>query len=301
MQKIPQVQLVNEYIPSVETILKSRSDSPELPLTTMPALNKILWGLKRGRVSVLASRPSHGKSAFALQIARDIASQYHPVMFLSLEMTIDEIIERLFCQHCRVSNQELLRGNFDNYKEDWAEFQMFVQDLPLVITDCIGKTWGQIDYLLTNMSTKPAVVIIDYIQNIAGGGRNSKEEIDEYIRHFEELTIRHRFAGILCSQINRASQDSEDKEPRLHHLKGTGKLEETPSVIALLHYPYKYSQTEENFNKYTVFLEKNRNGITGVVNMRFIPEFYLFEDMDAIKEKQVVSVLENFEGKVVNV
>lgn len=254
--------------------LKRRKDTPELGLESLPILNKKIWGIRRGRLTLIAARTSQGKSAFSLQIGYDLAQQGHEVLFLSLEMTNCEMVERLFCNACHINNYDLLTGKYLIYQNDYEQFLKELKDMPFIFSDCIGKTWREIDSLLTKMTKCPKVIILDYIQAVKDA---QKEYLDDYIKNIREVAIRHNVAVILCSQINRTSQDSKDKQPGLHQLKGTGVLEEQADVAILLHWPYKYDNTKPK-GEYHLLVEKNRSGATGYIKLKYSPEFYSFED-----------------------
>jgi replicative DNA helicase len=98
-----QVRALSTFSSSIETILISRGNEPDLPFSSLPSLNKKIWGLQKG-LTVLAGRTSQGKSSIAMQWAFDIASSKKPVVFLSLEMSVEALTERLFCNIMQVDN-----------------------------------------------------------------------------------------------------------------------------------------------------------------------------------------------------
>lgn len=282
------VKHISGHLTELEKNLKSRGKTPELSLASLPEVNKKIWGIHKRKLTLIGARTSQGKSAFALQIAHDLAIQGHPVLFLSLEMVVEDMIERLFCNVREINNYDLLSGNFEKYINDYVEFAQHCESVNLSITDFIGKTWQEIDTFLNKLSIKPAVIILDYIQTIAGfSTTRSKEMMDEYIRRFREMAIRHNFAGIICSQINRTYAEEENKEPQLHQLKGSGFLEEHSDVILLLHWAHKYDESKPK-EEYKLIVAKNRNGRTGYFKLRYIPEFYKFFDWEDISSRVMV-------------
>lgn len=271
-----------------------------MPLLKLPVLNRKIWGLNPKELVVIGARTSQGKSALAMNIAHDIASQGKHVLFLSLEMTVDSLIERMFCMTQKVDSFELLTGKFKNHGEKWAVFSAEMEKTPMMIVQGIGKKWDEIDYLIDHLDPKPRLVVLDYIQNISGSGHLKKEIIDDYIRHLREMAIRDNFVAIVCSQINRASMGADNKEPQLHNLKDSGCLEEAADKVMLLHYPFFYDENQ-NPNLYKLYLAKNRNGRVGTVEIRFFPEYYLFEDAEkeVSAPKEVKQIANMFGGKVV--
>lgn len=296
-----QIKPARAHLKSLGDILRDRKSEPELPLKTMPGLSDKMWGISARELTVIGARTSQGKTSFALQVCADIAAQGIPTLYLSLEMTVLSILERMFCNHCLISNYRLNKGEFRNYQAQWDQFQDHINNIPLMITEGIGKKWSDIDSLIEKLDPKPRVIILDYIQCIAGSGFEKRETIDEYIRHFREMAIRHNFAGILCSQINRSGAAGDDNnEPQLHHLKGSGYIEELADKIVLMHWPHFYN-AEEDKNKYLLILAKNRNGRTGRVNIRYIPEYYRFEDEKIVikPSSEVAEIAEMFNGSQV--
>jgi len=275
------------YRSQLEKKLKSRGDDPDLPILSLPDLNKKIWGIHKGKLTVIGGRTSNGKSAFAMQIAYDLACQDKGVLYLSLEMDTLNLLERVFCLHSNVDNMDLLHGRFDQVKYD--QFMEEAKKIKLVVDDSIGKTWHEIEKHIAGMSVKPDVIIIDYIQTIKKSGMQERAVIDEYLRNLREMAIRDNFAAIIVSQINRSSQEEGDKKPQLHNLKGTGFLEEHADVVMLVHWDSR-SGTSKDPNKFTLFVAKNKDGRTGYVGLKFYPQYYLFKDEATDERKGQVQV-----------
>lgn len=267
-------------------MLLKRGERPEIPLQTLPQLNNKLWGLKKGEVTIIGARTSNGKSAFLSQLVWDCALSNQKVLYLSLEMPIERVIERMFSMVFCVDNYDLLRGQLSKNKEYQEKWQAFLSNDKLrkiIFCDYIGKTWKEIDEQINKLKNKPDVVVVDHIHHIRMGGVNEKQMIDEYLEHFREMTIRFNFVGILCAQINRTSQEDKEGEPQLHHLKATGKLEEIADNVLLLYWPW-HSNKNKPMNLYKVNIAKNRYGATSRVEMHFEPKYYLFSDKIVLEE-----------------
>ena len=289
-------QLTNE----LEKVMLNRSAKPDLPITTLPELNKKIHGFHKRKLTVIGARTSHAKTSFSLQLAYDVAKQGKEVLFLSLEMDKVDMLERLFCNRKKVDNYALLTGSFGHdYKREWLEFIEEIRTVPLIFSDCIGKNWKEIDDLIKNLTIKPQMIILDYIQAIKGEGFNAKEKVDDYILNFRKMAIQHNFAGVLCSQVNRSNESESNKFPQLHQLKGTGVLEEHADIVILLYYKFKSTEKEEDKNEFWFSVAKNRNGRTGSLKIKFIPEFYLFEELEEVKglSSELINYYVNFVGK----
>lgn len=287
------------YLKLLGEELSSRGKEPELPLKTLPYLNDRMWGIPPRELMVIAARPSQGKTAFATQIAYDLASQGKPVLYLSLEMTVISILERLFCHHSRIDNQKIIKGGFRNYPNEWKAFEEHINNIPLIITQEMGKTWDELNEVIEAMAVKPRVIILDYIGLVSSDSQEKRYAIEDWIKNFRIMAIEYNFAGIVCAQINREGDaKGSDHLPSLRHIKETGCLEEHCDSALLLHYPCKYNAKEDP-NAHTVILAKKRNGETGSIGMRFIPQYSLFEDDGKMPEidENVATAMEVFNGR----
>jgi len=276
------VKPVKEFLGGIETELKSRGEDPEFPIRSLPFLNRKIWGLRRG-LTVIGARTSMGKSALGLQFALDLAKQGKKVLFLSLEMTVESMVERLFCNELEVDNYELLTGKL---KEDvalqakWDCFKGRMEKLEFILTCGIGKTFEEVNQIIENFDALPEIIFVDYVQAIKIENRE-RENLNEYIRNFREICIKNKIAGVVCSQANRQVFDEEKREPTLANLKSSGFLEEHADTVLLLHYPFAVDNKKPE-SEYKLILAKQRNGRTGEHWLFFKPHFYKFID----KEKE---------------
>lgn len=272
---------ISTYRSELRKNLAARGTAPDMPINSIPELNDKMWGWQRGKFYIIAARPSIGKSGFSLQMAYDQALQGRRVLFLSLEMTVVDMIERLFCHACNVNNTEVLRGGFSKHAEAFEEFYNKLESMQLVLSDCIGKETEEIEQIISTMSIKPDVIIVDHLNAIKSSGFNTKLDIDAYVDYLRTMTKKNNLVTILCCQINRIGQDDKDKTPKLHDLKGSGNLEEAADVVLLLHWPFKYKtvkDTKIRRSDYMVIVGKNRNGPTGYIKLSINPETYTYKD-----------------------
>jgi len=277
-----QVIPISNLLDGIETELKSRDDVPKLSIKSLPELNRAIWGLKPAALTVIGARTSQGKSAFSLQLAYDLANQNIPVLFLSLEMVAEDLVERLFCNLMEVDNYSLKAGlmKFDNEtQERWRKFKQLSSEIPLLITSGIGKNYGEVQELIELLDPKPKVIFIDFIQNISARPRETRETINEFILQFRNMALKHRFAGVLCSQINRGAAGNAGSEPTMYQLKETGALEEFADVCLLLHWENFYDHSKDQ-SQYKVIIAKNRSGKTGDHALKYEPQFYRFSEVN---------------------
>lgn len=269
--------------------LEARKDIPELQITSIPSLNDLIWGIRKKKLTVIGARTSQGKSSFAVQLCYDLAMQNKKVVFFSLEMENLECVERLLAHTLNINNLLLMKGQGFELRKRALNFAQQMKSKNFIISDCMGHGWKEIQDVIEiwhKNKTVPDMIVLDYIQNVKGTG-NDKQVFDEYIQKFREMAIHYNFAGIICSQINRTSQETDDKSPQLHQLKGTGKLEEMADIVFLLHWPFFYNRNPEKKNDYELYVAKNKLGQTGRLNIRYEPEYFKFTEQIKIKQDEV--------------
>jgi replicative DNA helicase len=305
--ELSKVKHISDWLPEVGEELYNRGGEPPLGIKTLPEFNRKIWGLRPKALTIVGARTSQGKSSFAMQLAWDLAIQEIPVWFLSLEMSVPSLIERLFCHVMHVDNYSLLTGQLKldrKMQKKFVRFKELLKESTLLITEGLGKTWQEINLLIEH-AEMPKVVIVDYIQNISFRAGDTREIINDYILKFRTLAIKHGFAGVLCSQINRAA---DANAPILSQLKETGFLEECADMVMLLYWKSFYEKSEDiqPTSEYVVNVAKNRNGRTGDFKMLYTPRFYRFSETllpvpqeDSIPQS-VQPLLEMFGGRVVD-
>lgn len=281
------VDALDVIVQDVIAALKLRGTTPELP-TGLPLLDKAIWGLHRGEVTILAARPGEGKTSMALQIAYHLAQQGKRVLFVSLEMSREQLVERLLVQITQVDAWTLRTGqDLAPMLERLGAMNGLFKTLKLRVVDGIGYTMSQLQHLLNEVAEHaggaPDVLVLDFIQLIAlEHGMQKFDAIAEYLRSLKELGVRYNMATLICSQINRESGKNAKSKPRLENLKGSGSLEELADCVLMCW--WQELGTEENPQglKYWLLVEKQRNGPPGqMIPMRFDKEkltFYSAEE-----------------------
>ena len=273
--------------------INKRTGIPEIQITSLPKLSYNLFGLKRKEFTILAGRPSNGKSGLALQIAWDVAKQGFQVYFFSREMSQEALIERLFCNLAMINNRDMLYRPMD-FKDKFDEFRELIKNIKFIITDSIGIN---IDNLYQAIEDLPQadMIVLDYIQTIRGFGKR-REVLDDYIFKFKEICNEKNMVGIMVSQINRGSEQMEGKRPQLYQLKETGSLEEAADNVLLVFWEHYYDATKP-FNDYEITIAKQRNGATGLLKMKFYPQYYRFQEF--IDNPLVDKIIDTFNGREV--
>ena len=277
---LKKVKPLTAYLSDITKDFETRGDKPKLSIESLPDFNEKIWGLRERELVVLGGRPSNGKSALAVQIAVDIAQQDLPVLFLSLETTVEKIQERLFCNLFHVINSDLQRAGYKNSAEiqdKWKRYKKAVEDIQLLVTCGVGSTYREVIHLVELLNPAPKVVIVDYIQTTKSMSDKRRNEIDEYTRQFRQLAIEKQFCGVLVSQVNRSATQQKDSVPNMAMLKESGVLEEHADLVVLCHFPFQ-SNKDKDPNVLHLMVEKSKDGPTGTHPVYFRPEFYKFRE-----------------------
>lgn len=256
--------------------IKKRTGTPEMQITSMPTLSEKIWGLHRREFIVLGGRTSQAKSSLALQLAYDVAKQGFQVHFLSLEMSEQAIIERLFCNTAMINNYDLFYKP-NEFEKQAQQFKELMKDTKLIITYKIGARINELYQIIEDLPNAD-LVILDYIQAVQGFG-DRLSVVNDYILKFRQLCVDKNFAGIMVSQINRGSEMTENKRPNLWQLKSSGNLEEHADTVLLGFWEHHYDNSKP-FNDYDVIIAKQRNGMTGTVKVKFLAPNSRFEEKE---------------------
>ena len=283
IEKVRSIERLDGILDNVVVNINQRGSTPRFP-TGLEDLDEQIWGLHKKELLVLGARPAEGKTSLGLQIAWSLSNSQKRVLFLSLEMSKEQLVERLMSHVMEIDNSNLRRGSVtDEIKEKIEAFKSIVSELPLLITDNIGYGMEEIDYLVRNADPQFDVVILDYIQLCRLGRFHSRvDAITEYLRAIKELCVKHDFAAVVLSQINRGATDRRDRRPMLQDLKGSGSLEEHADTVMLLYWPYNNEQQCEDKNRFEILVEKQRHGSIGRVEVDFHPEFSKFTDRSGV-------------------
>lgn len=243
-------------------------------------------GLQGSDMVILAARPSMGKTAFALNIARNAAVDGDvSVAVFSLEMSKEQLSERMLCAEARVDSNRL-RGGFLN-PEDWhriTEAASALSEAPIYIDDSpdISATSIRTKSRRLKLDKNLGLIIIDYLQLMKGrsGTERRDLEISEISRALKLLAKELNVPVVALSQLNRKLEERSDKRPMLSDLRESGALEQDADVVAFIYRDEVYNKDENNPNRNTaeIILAKQRNGPTGSVPLTFLKSFTRFEN-----------------------
>lgn len=250
-------------------------------------LDEMLAGLQRSDLFVLAARPSMGKTALSLNLAHNVAVQAkEPVLVFSLEMSKDQLVDRLLSMESGVDAWALRNGNLtDADFEKIAQAMGTLSEAPIYIDDTPGIT-------VSDLRTKArreahqrplGLIIVDYLQLMSGGGRyndgNRVQEISEISRGLKGVARELNVPMIAISQLSRSVESRPDKIPQLADLRESGAIEQDADVVAFIFREEYYNPETERKNITDILIKKHRNGPTGGVELFFDKEKQRFRSL----------------------
>ena len=255
--------------------------------TGFSRLDNLTSGFQGSDLIILAARPSMGKTALALNIARNAAIDAGtPVAVFSIEMSKEQLSMRLLCAEARIDSSRLRSGFFS--REDWVSLTNAAEvltDADIYIDDSPDLTAMSIRAKARRlkMDKNIGLVIIDYIQLMKGRASAERRdlEISEISRGLKALAKELDIPVLALSQLNRKLEERHDKRPQLSDLRESGALEQDADVVAFIYRDEVYNKDENNPNKgiAELLLKKQRNGPTGDVKLAFISTYTRFEDL----------------------
>ena len=257
-------------------------------------LDEITAGLQSSDMIILASRPSMGKTALTLCMARNAAVKGStPVLYFSLEMSTEQLAQRLLCAEARVSSHRLRTGRLS--EEEWqrlSEWTGKLIDAPIYIDDTPAISVMELRAKARRAKSEYNIelIIVDYLQLMtASENFGSREQEIAYIsRSLKALAKELDIPIVACAQLSRAVESRTDKRPQLADLRESGSLEQDADVVMFLFRPEVYGIVDEEGNtqegRAEIILGKQRSGPIGSVFLVFQAEYLRFEEPEIYRE-----------------
>ena len=250
------------------------------------AMDEMTSGFQKGEMIILAARPSMGKTSLLMNIAEHMSIiDRKPVAVFSLEMSKEQIAQRLLSSHARFDLRAMRRGMIS--AEDWTKLQLAAGDLeqaPMFIDDTALLTIMQFRAKCRRLKAQHDIqcVFLDYLQLMTYSGRadSRQEQITEISRGIKALARELEIPVLCAAQLNRGPTDRPTHRPRMSDLRESGSIEQDADVVMLLHNEDYYHKGEEDYcatNCTELIIEKQRNGPTGVVKLTFLKDITRFE------------------------
>lgn len=287
---VPMQQIMGDVVDRIDYLARHRGDVFGVP-TGFKLLDKMLGGLQKSDLIILAARPSAGKTSLALNVAANAAKRYSQrVAFFSLEMSAEQLVQRLLASETGIDQQRLRLG--DVRDDEWpilmeaagvlANTHLFIDDSPAVSA--------------LEMRTKARrlhaehgldVIIVDYLQLMRGQAtrnENRVQEISYITRSLKELAREMKVPVLALSQLSRAVEQRADKKPILSDLRESGSIEQDADIVLFVHREDMYDENTERKNIADIMIAKHRNGPVGAVSLYFHKELTQFRDLEMVRE-----------------
>ena len=242
--------------------------------------DKMTSGLHENQFIIIGARPAMGKTAFALNLATNVAtSSGKSVAVFNLEMGAEQLANRMLSSLGQIEGYKFMSGKLNN--NDYVKFNEALsqlEDTNIFIDDTPGITIGEIRSKCRRLKTSSSgldLVIIDYLQLISGGknyGSNRQQEVSDISRSLKMLAMELKIPIIALCQLSRSVEAREDKRPLMSDLRESGSIEQDADIVAFLYrddYYKKEARNENNTSISELIVGKHRNGTTGTINLLF--------------------------------
>ena len=246
-------------------------------------LDNMTSGLQKSDLIILAARPSMGKTAFALNIAQNVAiKEKVPVAIFSLEMSKEQLVQRMLCSQAEVDTQRIKTGNMN--QKDWDKIVNAMNDFanaPIFIDDTSGCTLTDIRAKCRRLKMEQkdlGLVVIDYLQLMESTGREDRmQQISAISRGLKTLARELDVPVIALSQLSRAVESRNDKRPMLSDLRESGAIEQDADIVMFIYRQEYYQKNDEEAEvakaaskgESEIIIAKHRNGPVGKVDLLF--------------------------------
>lgn len=281
---VPIQQVVLNAVNKIEMASKTKGNVTGIP-TGFVDLDYKTSGMQPSDLVLIAARPSMGKTAFVLNIAQYMAFKKHvTVAIFSLEMSKEQLVNRLLAMESRVDSQNLRTGNLRD--EDWTklvEGADVIGRSNLIIDDTPGISMGELRSKCRKYKLEHdlGIVMIDYLQLMTGNGKTDsrQQEISDISRSLKALARELNVPVIALSQLSRAVEQRPDHRPMLSDLRESGAIEQDADVVMFLYRDDYYHKDTERKDIAEVIIAKQRNGPIGTVELVWLPRYTQFVNM----------------------
>ena len=277
--------VLSDYYDRIDYLARHRDETIGVP-TGFIDLDRLLGGMQPSDLLIIAGRPGQGKSGFCLSAAKN-ASQLHKkhVAVFSLEMSNDQVVQRLIAQETGIDSQRLRLG--DIHDEEWPLFTQAVSALGetyiyLDDTPAITPMQLRTKCRRLHMEIHLDLVIVDYVQLMTGDSRidNRVQEVSYITRNLKVLARELNVPVLAAAQLSRAVEQRSDKRPVLSDLRESGSLEQDADVVLFIYRPDQYETDTLKQNLAEIIVAKHRNGPVGSVELVFRRSLAKFENAE---------------------
>ena len=287
--------VTNEVFQEIVARMSGEGQNIAIP-TGFSTLDQLV-GLGKGDLVILAARPSMGKTAFALNIALNVAGKNHrdesekkTVALFSLEMGADQLVSRMICSEGMLDSEKIKKGTLDN--DDMMKLETavhFLNQKNIFIEDSAFIKVNEVKAKCKLLKNEHGLdlVVIDYLQLLQGSKRtdNRQQEVSEISRSLKQMARELECPVIALSQLSRSVESRHDKRPMMSDLRESGSIEQDADIVSFLYRSdyYRSEDTDENevqepsdVSTVEVIVAKNRNGQTGTAELAFMKRYNRF-------------------------
>ena len=287
---VPLQDILLDTLEQIDLRYNNKGSITGLP-TGFAELDHLTAGLQKSDLILVAARPSMGKTAFTLNIAAHVVLRAkEPVAFFSLEMSKEQLVQRLLCSEGRIDSQRLRVGELE--EKEWGDLIDTANRLsaaPLYIDDTPGITVMELRSKARRLKAEHglSLIVIDYLQLMQGraskSGDNRQQEISEISRSLKALARELNVPVIALSQLSRSVESRQIKRPMLSDLRESGSLEQDADIVMFLYREDYYDPETENKNITEVIIAKHRNGPVDTVDLTFLKQFTKFGNLSRMQ------------------
>ena len=282
---VPIRQVVVNALDKVQAAYMAKGTVTGIP-TGFADLDFMTSGMHPSDLVLIAARPSMGKTAFVLNLAQHMAfKEKKGVAIFSLEMSKEQLVNRIFSLESRVDAQHLRNGKLDDH--EWEELVKAAGTIGasnLIIDDTPGISIGELRSKCRKykMDHPLDVIIIDYLQLMSGNGKSDsrQQEISEISRSLKGLARELNVPVLALSQLSRAVEQRPDHRPMMSDLRESGAIEQDADVVMFIYREDYYNRDTERKNISEIIIGKQRNGPVGTVELAWLPQYTMFRNLD---------------------
>lgn len=288
----PIKELAGIVLDNIENAAKSNSHITGISTGFMD-LDYKTSGLQRSDMILIAARPSMGKTALVLNIAQYMAFRKNlPVAIFSLEMSKEQLMNRLLAMESTVNSQNIRTGKLTD--DEWSKIIQSLTEMSesnMIIDDTPGIPLADMRSRARKYKLDHDIqaIFIDYLQlMVAGGGKkseNRQQEISDISRALKSLARELNIPVVALSQLNRSVEQRDDHRPMLSDLRESGAIEQDADVVMFIYRDDYYNKDTEEKNVAEIIIAKQRNGPVGTVKMIWLPEYTKFANMKHDRHK----------------
>lgn len=282
---VPIRQVVMNAMDRIEAASRNKGSVTGIP-TGFTDLDYRTAGMQPSDLVLIAARPSMGKTAFALNIAQYVAFKRNlPVAIFSLEMSKEQLVNRMFSLESSVDAQKLRTGQLND--QDWErliESAGVIGKSQLMIDDTPGISVSELRSKCRRLKLEQglSMIIIDYLQLMSGSGRTDsrQQEISDISRSLKAIARELNVPVLALSQLSRAVEQRPDHRPMLSDLRESGAIEQDADVVMFIYRDDYYNHDSDRKGVSEIIIAKQRNGPIGTIELAWLPEFTKFANLE---------------------